>query len=440
MPTINWSFENDDDPAGSLMNSNSTTFFLAEHMEAKWYNTSFRWQATKEKFRVRAGITSRAFTSMVELNSGTHTISVRLSQTSQKDRILTGNLGPDSPLNHLPYAVDAPFDSYHRQHELTCLENTRVDVLRQIFDWADGQDERCIFWLNGLAGTGKSTIAQTVACEYSERKRLGASFFFSRGGGDVSHAGKFFTSIAVQLVNNVPSLQQHIYDAVTKRKDVASQSLRDQWRQLILHPLSKLDCNTCQCSYVLIVDALDECDDDNNIRIILQLLAEARSLKTVRLRVFLTSRPEIPIRHGMYRIPQPEHQDFVLQNIPPAIINHDISLFLEYNLGIIGQEWTLGAGWPGEQALRQLVLNASGLFIWAATACRFIREGKQFALKRLDTILKSRSSAITEPEKHLNEIYLAVLNNSISPTYSDEEKEEVYDKLKHTLGSLVVLL
>ena len=53
-----------------------------------------------------------------------------------------------------------------------CLENTRVDVLRQIFDWADGQDERCIFWVNGLAGTGKSTIARTVACEYSERKRL----------------------------------------------------------------------------------------------------------------------------------------------------------------------------------------------------------------------------------------------------------------------------
>ena len=143
---------------------------------------------------------------MVKLNSGTHTTSVRLSQTSQKDRTLTGNLGPDSPLNHLPYAVDAPFDSYHRQHELTCLENTRVDVLRQIFDWADGQDERCIFWLNGLAGTGKSTIARTVACEYSERKRLGASFFFSRGGGDVSHASKFFISIAVQLASNTPPL------------------------------------------------------------------------------------------------------------------------------------------------------------------------------------------------------------------------------------------
>ena len=114
----------------------------------------------------------------------------------------------------MPYAVDAPFDSYHRQHELTCLENTRVDVLRQIFDWADGQDERCIFWLNGLAGTGKSTIARTVACEYSERKRLGTSFFFSRGGGDVSHAGKFFTSIAVQLANNAPPLQRYICEAI----------------------------------------------------------------------------------------------------------------------------------------------------------------------------------------------------------------------------------
>jgi hypothetical protein len=93
----------------------------------------------------------------------------------------------------------------------------------------------------------------------------------------VSHAGKFFTSIAVQLANNIPSLQQHIYNAITKHKDITSQSLRDQWQQLVLYPLSKLNCNACQCSYVLIVDALDECGNDNNVRIILQLLAEARS-------------------------------------------------------------------------------------------------------------------------------------------------------------------
>jgi hypothetical protein len=63
--------------------------------------------------------------------------------------------------------------------------------------WVDKYNERCIFWLNSIAGTGKSAIARTIACKYHNKNHLGASFFFSRGGGDVSHAGKFFTSIAV---------------------------------------------------------------------------------------------------------------------------------------------------------------------------------------------------------------------------------------------------
>ncbi|KAF2179765.1 hypothetical protein K469DRAFT_693663 [Zopfia rhizophila CBS 207.26] len=56
-------------------------------------------------------------------------------------------------------------------------------------------------------GTGKSTIARTVARKYYDQKRLGASFFFSRGGGDVGNAGLFVTSIAAQLANDVPPLQ-----------------------------------------------------------------------------------------------------------------------------------------------------------------------------------------------------------------------------------------
>ncbi|KAF2183610.1 hypothetical protein K469DRAFT_582108, partial [Zopfia rhizophila CBS 207.26] len=164
-----------------------------------------------------------------------------------------------------------------------------------------------IFWLNGLAGTGKSTIARTIARTYSEHGRLGASFFFSRGGGDVRHAGKFITSIAVQLARKIPTLSRHICEAITERSDIASQSLRDQWQQLVLRPLSKLDGSGCQYLYVLVVDALDECEDENNIRIILQLLAEARLLERIHLRVFLTSRPEIPIRYGFYQIADMEH-------------------------------------------------------------------------------------------------------------------------------------
>lgn len=120
--------------------------------------------------------------------------------------------------------------------------------------------------LSGLAGTGKSTIARTVARKYYEQKRLGASFFFSRGSGDVGHAGKFVTSIAVQLANDVPSLQRYICEAITERSDIKDRSLSDQWRQLILSPLLESGNNSRRSSYVLVVDALDECDDVNNIR------------------------------------------------------------------------------------------------------------------------------------------------------------------------------
>jgi hypothetical protein len=129
---------------------------------------------------------------------------------------------------------------------------------------------RCSFWLNGLAGTGKSTVSRTVACRYNKQKRLGASFFFPKDGGDVSHARKFFTSLAVQLAINVPSLRHYICEAVRKRSDIASLSFSEQWHQLVLSPLSNLQSGSHR-SYVLVVDALDECEDVEDVRTILQL-------------------------------------------------------------------------------------------------------------------------------------------------------------------------
>jgi len=51
-----------------------------------------------------------------------------------------------------------------------------------------------------------------------------------------------------------------------------------------------------------------ECDDQDDTRLILRLLAEAKALKTVRLRVLLTSRLEIPVHFGFHAIPEAAHQ------------------------------------------------------------------------------------------------------------------------------------
>jgi hypothetical protein len=274
----------------------------------------------------------------------------------------------------------------------------------------------------------------------------------------VSHAGKFFTSLAVQLAINIPSLRHYICRAIRKRSDIASLSLSEQWHQLVLRPLSNLQKESLR-TYVLVIDALDECQNDKDIRTILQLLAEARSLTTGRLRVFLTSRPEVSIRHSMHLIPQAEHQDFILQDIPPAIISHDITLFLQINFEQIRNELHLEAEWPGSEVIEKLVLAAGSLFIWAATACRFVREGRKFVVDRLSLILKenlaytsaadssiddsstdgsdNKDLAIT-PEERLNGIYKTVLEYSVYK-YAKDERKKLYKEMRRTLGGIILL-
>jgi hypothetical protein len=198
-----------------------------------------------------------------------------------------------------------------------------------------------------------------------------------------------------------------------------------------------LDGENHRSSYVVVIDALDECDGDNDIRVILQLLAEARSLRKVRLRVLLTSRPDVPIRHGFTQIPDTERQHFVLHSISPLIVDHDISMFLEHELRAIGQDDEQEPGWPGAERVRRLVNAASGLFIWAATACRFIREG-QSTEERLCLLLKG-SDAPATPEGHLDRIYTTVLRNSVQLSSIEEERQRFYGMLRQILGSIVVL-
>jgi hypothetical protein len=337
----------------------------------------------------------------------------------------------------LPVSADAPFSARKREHESTCLPGTRTDLLHDIYNWVDGESSQSIFWLSGLAGTGKSTIAQTVAATYFAKKALGASFFFSRGGGDIGHAGKFVTTVAFQLANIIPGLKRKICDAISKRSDIATQSLRDQWQDLVLGPLSNLDGKDCRSRYALIIDALDECEDQNDIQIILQLLAEVRSLKVVQLRVLLTSRPEVPIRYGFDQIHKDEHQDFVLHGIEPLIVDRDISNFLKAKLGLIRQKSQFQADWPKESAIISLVQSSSGLFIWAATACRFIEQGGQLAQDRLSLLLHDANSTI-EPARKLEEIYTTVLTNSVRGEYDEEETLRLRELFRQVVGPIII--
>ena len=83
----------------------------------------------------------------------------------------------------LPIAKGATSESHVEEHNSRCLANTGVVLQRQIKEWAKNGNGEPIFWLNGMAGTGKSTIARTVARSFAEEGQLGASFFFQEERG-----------------------------------------------------------------------------------------------------------------------------------------------------------------------------------------------------------------------------------------------------------------
>ncbi|KAL4878152.1 hypothetical protein BJY04DRAFT_221299 [Aspergillus karnatakaensis] len=341
-------------------------------------------------------------------------------------------------LGRLPYVAEATFNSYQRQHEATCLDNTRSQVLQKINDWADRQDGASIFWLNGWAGIGKSTIARTITRQYHDKERLGASFFFSRGGGDTGHARQFVTTIARQLSNYISRLQSPMCKAIGACVDIGSQSLTDQWRQLVIRPLSDLSNESRLPPYLIVLDALDECDDERNIRMIIQILGEAQVASCNLIKVFITSRPTLPIEHELFRIPAENRCNLVLHHLPSEALRHDISIYLQHELRLIAGHIGCESSWPGSKTLDLLTEKSSGLFIWCATACRFIDEGGPFAEERLNTVLQGGSSG-SGPEESLNKIYTSVLCSAVPVAYTRQEQSKLYGLLRQALGAIVLL-
>ena len=352
--------------------------------------------------------------------------------------MLTAYSGPEDLLKILPYAAQAAFNSRDKQHNPLCLPDTRVGILTQIREWADSNHEKCIFWLNGMAGTGKSTIALTVAREYDQKGRLGASFFFSRGGGDLGSSSKVFTTLATQLAGKSPDLKRYICEAVAENADIGNKGLYDQWNKLILQPLSRLNKSSFPLPLILLIDALDECEGDDDVRLVLQLLATTKDLRNIQLRIFVTSRPETPIRYGIGNIPETAHQDIILHKVSQSIIEHDLSIFFKENLKIIRGNYRLAMDWPGEETIRLLVDGAGGLFIYAATACRFLGEDERRTEARLNLILR-RDNTTLPPEKKLDEIYTTVLTHSFDGEYYAPEKD-LRTQFSQVVGSIVVLL
>jgi hypothetical protein len=338
-------------------------------------------------------------------------------------------------LSALPIAQGASFDSHNEEHNARCLPDTCTELLDEITTWASNKDGKSIFWLSGMAGTGKSTIARTVAQSFASRGQLGASFFFKKGEGERGNASRFFTTIATDSVACEPAMLPVIRKTLDEDSTISHKALKDQFEKLILQPLLGLkQARSRAWARVVVIDALDECEREADIRAILQLLAQAKDVRPVLLRIVVTSRPELHIRLGFREMPNGTYQDLVLHEVPRSTIEHDIRLFLEHKLGTIRKERMLSSDWPAENQILALVELAVPLFIYAATVCRYVGSKGSNPVAFLNKVLQYQKGTFSQ----LDRTYLPVLDQLLSEQEEDE-KEKWLQAFRDIIGSIVVL-
>jgi NACHT domain len=334
--------------------------------------------------------------------------------------------------------VNAAFDAAGKENHSVCLSNTRVELLQHITDWIDGDNSKHVYWLRGWAGTGKSTIARTIAQRYTHpySKRRLATFFFSRGGGDAGNIGKFVGTVATQLASQWPAFERALQGAISGNKEIVRKRQQDQWKILILEPLLKILSEASSPQVLLVVDAVDECGTSVDMEHVVKLLLNIQGMRSTSFRIFVTSRPEISIGDGFAG--HKRHIPFVLHNIEQSIVNVDLSVFFQHHFAEICRRRRLRGDWPGDSVIYQLVEMSGTLFIWAATACQFIKEGGLQTKKRLLAVLEGSSDA-GGPEQALDQIYITVLRNAVGGALTEAEKEEAYKDLKRILGTITNL-
>ncbi|KAL2816634.1 Quino protein amine dehydrogenase [Aspergillus cavernicola] len=350
---------------------------------------------------------------------------------SDIERMTTGLLVQKVDLNTLQVAKGAAFNDYDNQHA-ECLPGTRVELLDEIDNWTKISDGKCIFWLNGMAGTGKSTISRTIAGRLKGQNLLGASFFFKRGEHGRGNAKMLFSTLAKQLGVAIPQMIPGIRKAVEDDPDISERVLGEQFEKLVLHPLLSIKQGPTT-TLVIVIDALDECDQEGDIQLILRLLPQVQKSNSIQLRFLLTSRPELPIRLGFKAVTN-NYQDLVLHKIPKPVIERDLTLYFENKFSELRQERSYLSDWPGDRIIRTLVERAVPLFISATTLYRFISDKKRNPEKSLRAILSDEISYAAK----MDCIYMPVLNQLLTGQ-DEQETEQLVEEFKDVVGFIILL-
>ncbi|CCO36139.1 Vegetative incompatibility protein HET-E-1 [Rhizoctonia solani AG-1 IB] len=282
-----------------------------------------------------------------------------------------------------------------------CANNTRTQLLREINDWSHDPDAPNIYWMNGMAGTGKTTVAYTFSESLKARKTLGASFFCSRTSGECRDVGRIIPTIAYQLARYSRPFQVTLTHILGNDPDIGTQTITHQFERLIKEPLASVK-GAMPSGLVIVVDALDECSNTEGVGMILDMLF--RRATSLPLKFFVTSRPEPSVHSRVLAQPDKTRLLLILHEIESSLVRADIEVYLREELSSDN---------VSETQLKQLAELSGNLFIYAATAIRYIRRtGGGIDHRRLGIILGASAGA-SRQYAEVDLLYASILADAI---------------------------
>jgi hypothetical protein len=340
-------------------------------------------------------------------------------------------------------AKGATYDSSAEGDLPRCLPGTQVDLLRRINTWtADPQGKR-ILWISGRAGIGKSTVSRTVAEALDNEGRLGASFFFKRGRTDRSHAQLFFSTVAKQLADKVPGLGYALASALEKDPSLCERHMKKQFDRLLLQPFqSNLAGQSLLEGFILVIDALDECEKLEQVQSLLKLLKRLGDVTRSRIRILVTSRPGPLLIQGCRPLSSSLLRDIQFEEAQVEPIWSDLEIFFNHGLAQIGMKHptlnpsgSLPRDWAKPSDIKLLVNKSHPLFIVAFTICKI--------LSLSDIPQEDLRQILSQTDDHgnstgLESVYLFVLRRAVA-TINGESTTRTLALFRMIVGSLVLL-
>ncbi|KAF8602950.1 WD40 repeat-like protein [Ceratobasidium sp. AG-I] len=288
-----------------------------------------------------------------------------------------------------------------------CQSGTRKEVLADTNQWLDDQGaaER-LLWLYGHAGQGKSSIASSICTALDNRGTLGAHFFCKQDDPDLRSPERILNTIVHRLAMKYKAYGHAVSTAIDGNTELPNSSLQSRYSNLIEKPLQLLALKKQEQSglLVVVIDALDECEKGDGRR---SLLAYLRGLSTLVpwIRVIVTSRPDQDIKLAFGK---PNDSVICARNVHDYNSSNDIYAYTRKQMSEIAMKRNR-ADWP-DDIIQLLSQHADGLFIWAATACRFISDAVNVD-QRLKQLVEGTGSSGSS--YRLDVLYTAAIRQSM---------------------------